>query len=167
VKIFLLLLSMTFISCGKAPLFKAMEDKDRRNIQALNANDTIVFEGTDYHFGIEWNEGPYSLEKSSFTLRFWDKKEGSIWGPYLKVKPKLCVFLWMLMPDGSEHGSAPLTINANTINSEETAYFIDEAYFIMNGPWQIRVRLIKPEQACGTLKSDPYLQEKILDLFIN
>jgi hypothetical protein len=161
-----------FTSCGKSPLFSEMDNPTDHSQAKLSesSDDVVTWAQTGYSFGVEWYEGPYSLRKSSFRLRFWRQNGATIWGPYELVEPKLCVMLWMRMPDGSEHGNAPLTITpiaSEQFSESNWIYHIDDAYFVMNGWWQIRVRLIEIEQQCGSLKSDPFIEEKILEVFID
>ena len=173
-----LIFILIFTSCGKAPLFNSI-DKSKNPYQspsALMASSDQSFQLADsnYAFGLEWVEGPNSFVKSSFRLRFWDRNTGSIWGPYEKIEPKLCVMLWMQMPDGGEHGSAPVTISTQRFETSDFSpvqtdwiYLVDDAYFVMNGLWQIRIRLIANDQSCGALKSDPFLKEEVLEVHID
>ncbi len=153
------------IACGKQPLFSSSQDSndtDRTsNIQALTAGQYHLF-GKSHYFGIKFDSSPKIGENSSFVLKFWNKDNGHFLGPYTQFQNHLCVFLWMKMPDGSEHGSAPLEMN-----KIDDYYLLDEVYFIMSGKWAIHIRTVENISHCANDINDPYLEEVILDININ
>lgn len=156
------LILLAFISCGKAPIFQ----NDVKKNQQINEQELIhQFSNSPLNFAIEWLNGPRLYEKSTFKLRFWNNTN-SIFGPYEKLNSNPCVFLWMKMPDGSEHGSAPVTISVEVQNGN-TIYVIDDVYFIMNGVWQIRIRELEENQVCDDDKNSKFLNEEIIEVYIN
>lgn len=161
-----LMLLICVISCGKAPLFTNNQSVKIVKNSLVSTNDnTYQLEHSSYLFGIEWIKNPIAYENSAFKLRFWNL-HNSLWGPYIEVKPKLCVFLWMQMSDGNQHGSSPVTIQKLS-KDDEVIYFIDDVYFVMSGKWQVRVRLIEEHQDCQSDILQSFLSEKIVEVYIN
>lgn len=69
------------------------------------------------------------------------------------------------MPDGSQHGSSPLSMEL--ISTEEDKYYqFKDVYFLMNGHWQVRIRTVENQTDCQSLKTDPYLEEAFVDLYL-
>lgn len=149
-------------SCGKSPLFTS-QAPEKIIVQNSNSYYVHKLDNSDYSFGLEWIKLPKFNENSPFKLRFWNKNN-TLWGPYQAVN-NLCVFLWMKMPDGSEHGSSPVVIS-EIKKADETIYLVNEVYFVMNGVWQIRIRLIEDGQ-CRSDIHQSFLSEKIIEVSIN
>lgn len=162
-----LLLLFIFVSCGKSPLFGKIDDADSPNkiINSASATDEYVWADKRLHFGIVFNNKPEVGIDSTFKLKFWDSYQTNFLGPYQKLEEKLCVFLWMIMPDGSQHGSSPLSMEL--ISTEEDKYYqFKDVYFLMNGHWQVRIRTVENQTDCQSLKTDPYLEEAFVDLYL-
>ena len=155
----ILLFTFIFISCGKEPLFKNNTSSNSNRIIAPIAATSELIWNQKTSFGIKWMEAPALAEKSSFVLKFWDAKSGHFFGPYTHLKKSLCVFLWMSMPDGSEHGSAPVITQ-----KLKDYYFIDDIYFIMPGNWKLIIRTVEEIGHCRNQISDPFLEEYIIEI---
>lgn len=154
----LLLLTIFLISCGKAPFFSSLENtSDDKKVLPFTAQDIFTF-NSNLNFGMKWNQKPTVSEKSSFTIKFWDKENGHFLGPYSKPENPLCVFIWMIMPDGSEHGSSPVLVTENN-----ESYFVDDLYFIMPGSWKLYIRTVESINQCNHSKFDPFIEEYIFD----
>lgn len=153
--LFILLL---FIGCSKSPLFNTVDDNKVDLAQPLLAQNRIG----QWNIGIQWIQGPRNIGEGDniFKLRFWDPDKATVYGPYELPPQKICVFLWMLMPDGSEHGSSPVTLEIED-NDDGKLLVIRDAYFVMNGVWQIRVRLVKDNVSCKATKDFPFEKEVI------
>ena len=65
-------------------------------------------------------------KESSFTVTLLDNVESV---------DDLKIYLWMIMPNGHEHGTAPLKITSLGGNK----YLCEKAFFVMKGKWQIKV----------------------------
>ena len=153
-KVPLLLLLTLFISCGKSPLFDQDTDTESRaNTLAVSPSYGLKWD-EDIQFGFKWEKVPVVGPESKLTIKFWNNKTGHFLGPYQKLESSLCVFLWMKMPDGGEHGSAPVVIH-----QQNDYYSIDEIYFIMPGTWKVYIRTVKAVSDCRNDPADPYLKE--------
>ena len=156
-----ILILLLFLSCGKAPLFDAVQD-DENTSSLLELESSEFFDlNSDTQFGIRWIESPTTSSKSSFQIKFWDQEDGHFLGPYLSLESELCVFLWMIMPDGSEHGSSPVYIT-----KEGDTYLVDDLYFIMPGKWQLYIRTVKDSSQCSGTKDSSYLDQYVFNLYI-
>lgn len=155
-------------SCGKSPLYGPIEKSTNssNSIQSVQASDEFVWTDNRMHFALQWHSIPATGSNSPFAIKFWDSYQTNFLGPYSKLSKNVCVFLWMKMPDGSEHGSSPLVLTEKT-SDNGSFYHLDDVYFIMPGTWQIRIRTVNSMTDCQGLKSDPYLEEKILEVNIN
>lgn len=121
-------------ACGNSPILNHATEADGRLINtALSESDIKKFQKTDYEFIISWEEGPH-LGESKFLIKSWNKKTGSVNGPYQDLPLSLHVYLWM---PAMGHGSAPVKITK--INEGE--YKVTDAHFIMGGLWEIRFQL--------------------------
>jgi hypothetical protein len=156
-----IIIFLLVISCGKAPLFAPLEKTTITHTNALSSNDVEIWPDHRTHFAIQWKSRPTSTAEAQFIIKFWDSYHTNFFGPYDHLLNRLCLFLWMKMPDGSEHGSSPITLT--TLDDH---YQASDLYFIMPGLWQIRLRTVESSSHCTGLKSDPYLEEKILEIFI-
>jgi hypothetical protein len=158
-----LLTAVIFVSCGADPLFSSIEssrDKVLNQIQSFEDSGFRVWPGdTRMKYAISWKESPSFGNKSSFEIKFWDYYQNDFFGPYEKLNNPLCVFLWMKMPDGNEHGSSPVTLI-----EREDSYFVDDIYFIMSGQWEVRVREVEKISDCTSLKQSPYIVEDVLKI---
>ncbi len=157
-KILLLLLFLS--SCGKAPFFKSLQDTGNNDstISAIS-EDSIHTLNKTTNFGLRWIESPNTSQKSSFQINFWDLGSGHYLGPYLKLEKDLCVFLWMTMPDGSEHGSSPVIIQEN-----ENGYLVDDLYFIMTCNWELYIRTVESINDCTNEKNSNYLDQYVFKI---
>lgn len=160
-KILLILCIFTLASCGKQPLF--LPNKSVVKAEALGKDIGTKID-QKFSFAIEWINPPKLYENSPFKLRFW-KNTDSFWGPYVEME-NICVFLWMKMPDGSEHGSSPVNIK-KIQKIDEVIYLVDDVYFVMNGKWQIRVRRLNHGQSCSGKIDKSFISEKIFEIYIN
>lgn len=133
-KFFLLICLFVLSSCGESPVFNHQTEKEgpSKNPRALEA-DIYSFQKTDFSFGLIWEEGP-RLGESRFLVRAWNKKTGSINGPYQNLPKDLHIYLWM---SSMGHGSAPVKIS----KIADGEYEVSEVHFIMGGPWEIRFQL--------------------------
>jgi hypothetical protein len=167
-RITLLLILFFLFSCGKAPLYGSLnsDDNNEGRLQSANASDELIWKDARHHFAFQWHSIPAVGIDSQFSLKFWDSYQTNFLGPYNYLNQNLCVFLWMKMPDGSEHGSSPLILN-KVFDDSGYFYRATDVYFIMPGLWQIRVRTVKDLNQCNGLKSDPYLEEMIIEININ
>lgn len=164
-KLYLFLICLVFGSCGKSPLFTPLDSGNEatRYLAPINSNEGLTWGKSDYRFGIRWLKKPAIGENSPFEIKFWNHKTGNFLGPYTALKEELCVFLWMVMPDGSEHGSSPIIVEK--INSEsETYYLADDVYFIMPGNWQLKIRTVNEAGHCRGMKDDPFIEERTLEV---
>lgn len=125
------------------------------------------FPNSDYSYSIEWITGPHNvgLGESQFKLRLWNKDAGTLYGPYLEPSEKVCAFIWMKMPDGSEHGSSPLLLEKLS-ETNGPVYLYKEAYFIMNGTWSLYIKLIKPSETCKEIPSQKAISEIVHEITI-
>ncbi len=83
------------------------------------------------------NEKGACVEIESIT-DFVVKKESSFYVTLLdnvESVQDLKIYLWMIMPGGHEHGTAPLKITALEANK----FLCEKALFVMKGKWQIKV----------------------------
>lgn len=149
-KIFILLITiLVSASCSKRPLFNDPKVKNSpNNSRTENSSEERDVKKKLLGLGVhvEWETGPRNVNdgESILSLYFWDITKSTTYGPYLLPEKKICVLLWMVMPDGSEHGSAPVTIKK--MNSEDGPFYkVSELYFLMNGLWQVRVRAVNNE----------------------
>lgn len=170
-KIIFMFMALTLISCGKTPLYGPLESSvpdtntDNDSIEAALARHEFVWKDGRHHFAFQWHSIPAIGTNSRFSLKFWDSYQVNFLGPYNLLKQHVCVFLWMTMPDGSEHGSSPVLLSKKDDNSGK--YYVgDEVYFIMPGDWEVRVRTIENQNQCKGLKSDAYLEEYIVKISI-
>jgi hypothetical protein len=170
-RITLLLILLSVFSCGKTPLYGPLESDDNvstrgsRNAQSDRATDELVWTDDRQHFAFQWHSIPAVGIDAKFNIKFWDSYQTNFLGPYNYLPQNLCVFLWMKMPDGSEHGSSPLVLS-QVSDASGDYYSAKDVYFIMPGIWQIRVRTVSNLNQCNGLKSDPYLEEKIFEIFV-
>jgi hypothetical protein len=155
------------VSCGKSPLYGPIKDNNNSStdIQSALASDEQIWSDNRMHFALQWHSIPATGSNSSFSLKFWDSYQTNFLGPYNQLNQNVCVFLWMKMPDGSEHGSSPLVLTEKTTDNG-SYYHLDDVYFIMPGKWQIRIRTVGTSSDCQGFKSDPYLLEKIVKVTI-
>lgn len=164
---FLWPLLFLLLSCGKEPLFLSLAKKNTtKSVQELNASERY-FKNTSYAYTTEWLKGPYNVGHgaSEFKLRIWDKNTATFYGPFLKPIEKVCAFLWMKMPDGSEHGSSPLELSI--IETEDGPIFhYTEAYFLMNGKWRLYITLINDNESCLFNPSQKGLSQAIHEINI-
>lgn len=153
-------LILLFVSCGKSPLFSNPAEirTKSENTNAILASDEFVW-NQNFHFGIQWLSKPSIGNKITANIKFWDDQKYNFLGPYEKLTKPVCVFLWMKMADGSEHGSSPIVIS-----EKSDYYFLDEIYFIMSGDWELRIRTIENESQCRGNKNDEYINEKIIHI---
>ncbi|MBX2994437.1 MAG: FixH family protein [Bdellovibrionaceae bacterium] len=79
------------------------------------------------HMG--FHKAPVSTEASEFMVHF---TSGSL---DLAALDNVAVDLWMDMGHGHGHGTAP--VKMQRLNADHFA--VTEAWFVMAGPWQIRV----------------------------
>ncbi len=162
---FILLFSylVMFVSCGASPLFSSLDTESLKEVPVtlgLSSARDIVWKGDDrLHFAISWKESPNVSKKSSFVIKFWDSYQNDFFGPYEKLNNPLCIFLWMKMPDGNEHGSSPVSV----LESDDS-YLIDDIYFIMSGVWELRLRTVEDISHCTSLKNSPFIHEEIIKL---
>ena len=158
----LLLLMITFASCSKAPMFNTEDNSSYRSSQPLEAKQKLG----NLNIGLQWVKGPRVItangddSENIFKLRMWSN-ESTVYGPY-SLPEKVCVFLWMKMPDGSEHGSAPVAQEVED-NDDGDILVIKKAYFVMNGVWQIRVRTVAADTTCRATKNFDYIDETIFE----
>lgn len=68
---------------------------------------------------------------SKFTLKF-DSAHVS----------DLKVILWMTMPNGHSHGSAPVKLT----RVNEAEYLVENVWFVMKGHWDIKVQFVDDNQ---------------------
>lgn len=155
IKFFMYLVGgLIFLSCDKSPLFMSNGDKgEERVISELNASTGFSWD-KNIQFGYKWIDNPIVGQKSSFVLKFWDKNLGHFLGPYLFLDQPLCIFIWMKMHDGGEHGSSPVQIQ-----KLDDHYLIDEIYFIMPGTWKVFIRTVNDTNDCRDNPNDLYLKE--------
>lgn len=166
-RITFLLFIFSFVSCGKTPLYGPLEDSSdtSRRFQSASASDELVWKDARHHYAFKWQSIPAAYSDSQFSIKFWDSYQTNFLGPYNFLPRNLCVFLWMKMPDGSEHGSSPLVLS-KVSDSSGDYYKASDVYFIMSGLWQIRVRTVADLNHCNGLKSDVYLEEMIIEINI-
>lgn len=172
----LLILFIITQGCGKmTPFGPLKEDKPQNNFrddvsrQFPLENESLgkglkIFSIGPYQGAIRFQSQLVAYENIPFSLHLWDSLDhGSILGPYISHAEtnfpfKLCTYLWMVMPDGNEHGSSPVITEIR-----DHIYYIDEVYFIMPGKWQIRIELHKDKnQKCPYGKNDNYTYLKVL-----
>ena len=159
----LLIIFFLITSCGKAPLFSSLEEERpvASITQAVNASEISNW-NNQFNFGLQWLKKPKVGENSPFKIKFWDKNQTNFLGPYTKLDKSFCVFLWMIMPDGSEHGSSPIELI-----QYEDHYQADEVYFIMPGKWKIYLRSVEDPSNCRSDKNDPFIEEYQIDITLN
>ncbi len=154
----LLFILFFIVSCGNGHLFKALDSSGSSERLYGGAEVNFAWPDSRYEFSLDFIQGVSVGSNSSFYLKFWDayqeKKED-----YLLLQDKLCVFLWMKMPSGAEHGSSPVILK-----KERDSYLVDDVYFIMPGEWQVHIRTILDTTSCT--KNSPYLKEKIVKVSI-
>lgn len=162
-----LFLLIFIVSCSKAPLFAPLEDSNnsKGNIQALKNSDEYTWVDKNIHFAIKFENNPSVSSNSPFIIKFWDTNQTNFLGPYQKLDKELCVFLWMKMASGSEHGSSPVVLT-QVSDPNGDYYKVEDVYFIMTGNWQIRIRTVADINDCRSQKTDPYLEEKIIEINI-
>lgn len=152
----LLLILLLSTSCSKSPLFESVGENQPQRSE-LNASEYNLWSDERYEFGLQWIKPPKVGQNSPFKIKFWDRYTTNALGPYTVLAPKLCVFLWMSMPDGSEHGSSPVTLTKETDH-----YSVNEVYFIMPGKWKIFITTT--EDFCPNSPKDDYLEGKSIEL---
>jgi hypothetical protein len=84
-----------------------------------------------------WKQGPQNGAESILEFRFVHPKTGDALDPQGDLQAEL----WM--PDMG-HGSSPVEIERSA--TEPGVFMIKKMYFIMNGTWQLRLRLIRAGQ---------------------
>lgn len=152
-------------ACGKSPLFSPLKGETPKGSQilALQGEEGFSFGKNGQRFGLQWISSPEVGSNSPLNLKFWDSSSRNFLGPYTLLENELCAFLWMVMPDGSEHGSSPIELGL--VESENGNYYhLDQVYFIMPGNWQLRIRSVAQSSDCRGYKSDPYLEERIIEV---
>jgi hypothetical protein len=157
-----LILLLLFISCGREPLFNAHDPSKNQTRETLSAKESFAWGETHLDFAIKFDKQPRVGEEAKLTIKYWDRTQTNFFGPYEILKDHFCVFLWMKMPDGSEHGSVPAITT-----QVDTYYKTTDLFFIMNGKWQIRLRTVKDPADCTGFKDAPYIHEEIITLTIN
>lgn len=162
--LFLMFFALT--SCGNSPLFSPLESDDRpdKKISSLTNSEELTWKDSRHHFAIAWEKKPVAYENSPFRIKFWDSYEANFLGPYNLLEESLCVFLWMKMENG-EHGSSPIVLTHKSSESGDY-YYADDVYFVMSGKWQIRIRTVSDKAHCSNNKTDPYLEEYIIEVSI-
>lgn len=133
-KILILLLSLVLFSCGESPLFNhRTESGNVISRPELSESDSFSFSKAEFSFLISWQEGP-SIGASRFILRSWNKRIGTLNGPYQDLPKTLFVYLWM---PSMGHGSAPVKLK----KIADGEYEISEVHFIMGGRWDVKFQL--------------------------
>ena len=161
-----IVLLIFFISCSKEPLFKPLgeESKVTKVRESLENQEKLGL----LNIGLQWIDGPNAIGEGEniFKIRFWNPSKSTIYGPYTLPQNKVCVLLWMKMSDGSEHGTSPVTIKIEH-NDDGDILVVSDAYFVMNGQWQIRVRTVQEGTRCKATKDYEFLDEVIFAVNIN
>ena len=152
----LLFFIFVLTSCGK-PIFKSNAIK-KPELEFSQASNNFWPE-INKDFEINFINKPQIGLNSKFDISFFPP--GS--SVEEKLSEKFCVLLWMVMPNGSQHGSSPMDISYNSVSKK---YEIDEVYFLMPGIWQIRMRTIDSTQVCSPLINSSYLSEHIIEISI-
>lgn len=138
-KIILLLLALTFLSCGKSPLFNKVSSNSSEINGQLQLNEQ--FPNRNINFSINWIIKPSLEELSSFELRL--AKE-------LPTNQTLNAFIWM--PEMG-HGSSPIEISR--INNNE--FFMNEIAFIMPGLWVLHIEVLENNQVIDQWQKSIFL----------
>lgn len=134
---------ITLYSCGNSPLLNHDKADNLKNNQIAVADENCPLsypdvDGRDLCAKIFWIVGPSRPNENSFTLKFWDKEIGSAdSGPYVDPGHDVFVLPWMVMDNGHEHGTSPVTISEDDVG----IYNVTRLFFIMAGRWQIHVQL--------------------------
>ena len=133
-KILSLTLLLLVSACGNSPLFNHKTESDSGSGKSVvDERGYLEFKKTDFAFTVTWEEGP-QLGSSQFIMKTWNKKLGTISGPYQDLPKDLSVFLWM---PAMGHGSAPVKLQK--INDGE--YKVSEVQFLMGGKWEVKFQL--------------------------
>lgn len=162
---FIMFFTLLVVSCGADPLIGSFKEKgdDTLSIaQGLGSSSARPWPGNErMKYALSWKEKPSYGQKSSFFIKFWDIYQSDILGPYQHLENKLCVFLWMRMPDGNEHGSSPVTLV-----KKDDYHIVDDIYFIMSGNWEVRIRTVEHDSHCTSLKRAPFISEDVLSFYV-
>lgn len=156
----LLILSFFIISsCGNGHLFHALDSQGgSKNLFGLS-NSSVDWTDSRYKFRLDFINGTKVGVNSPFTIKFWDSYQHNSLGPFYHLSEKLCVFLWMKMPSGVEHGSSPVVVSKTN-----DSYKIEDVYFIMPGEWRVYIRSIS--DGVGCTKTSPFLKEAIVKVYL-
>jgi hypothetical protein len=146
----LMFLPLCASACGNSPLLNHetasggnSAPSDHSSFQSPDAHTlgscSLEFAQSGLCASLTWDSTPSTEQENEFTLRFWDKANGSAAGPYRDVADELTVQLWM---PSMGHGSSPVQIASQGTG----VYAVSHAYFIMPGTWEVRVQLKRNHQ---------------------
>ena len=127
----------TLNACEVSPLLnhENADDKKNNGLNVANENCPLDFPNSGLCAKIEWIVGPSGDGENSFFVKFWGKETGTPQGPFVDPEHDDGVQLWM---PSMGHGSSPVTVT-----EEEVGVFrATRVFFIMPGPWDIRVKLL-------------------------
>lgn len=103
------------------------------NSQTTTAQCPNYFSKAGMCFSLTWVDGIPAISKEGhFILRFWppNADQSTLVDPAAEV----AVVLWM-----SSHGHGSLPVQISKTGSGE--YLVNKVFFVMAGPWDIRVQL--------------------------
>jgi hypothetical protein len=132
--IFLLILS----ACAK-PTYVNSNDANNKSAEhkqeTTNYNCTLKWSSKNYCLSWSWKKRPTEDETGSMILRVYKFSELDQFIETVDLNSNPQVVLWM---PGMNHGSSPTSVQRIGIGT----YQVDEVFFTMPGPWQIKFRLL-------------------------
>ncbi len=150
----LILMATFFIGCVDSPILNHADAAPAEQQLAVESICPIAFTEHNLCASLTWVKQATDSETGEFTLKFWDKTQGSESGPY--VTPALTPFVKLWMPSMG-HGSSPVHLVA-TLDAAGAAtpgvFSATNVYFIMPGKWEIWVQLKQDAQVIAQAKLD-------------
>jgi hypothetical protein len=128
IRLFFIIFMIVFASCGDSHI---VNNDPSRLVQTAESECPFHFQSEDLCLEMSWEVMPTDTTFGSMVLTFTDKKNRD-----LQITPKRDPFvvLWMT---SMGHGSSPVTVEP----IEAGKFRINDVFFIMPGPWDIKYQL--------------------------
>ncbi len=128
----IILFSLLIISCGKSPLLM------KKNPLEVNGNSNYesikFFKTLNHQLTINWLSPINTTDSGHFLLISKNNLKSE------DIPRNFEVYLWM---PSMGHGSSPVKVNRISAG----IYEITDVYFIMEGDWEIRIKLDNGDEA--------------------